>query len=89
MNDCLISGVATTLSYVSRLFLDILKNVSFNNYMILNKYTLNYLFFYISKFKGFIQVNIIILNKTIAFLLHHLTCPDIPCIKQYIEEIYS
>lgn len=85
MNDCLISGVATTLSYVSRLFLDILKNVSFNNYMILN----NYLFFYISKFKGFIQVNIIILNKTIAFLLHHLTCPDIPCIKQYIEEIYS
>lgn len=34
-------------------------------------------------------MNIIILNKTIAFLLHHLTCPDIPCIKQYIEEIYS
>lgn len=48
MNDCLISGVATTLSYVSRLFLDILKNVSFNNYMILNKYTLQlFVFLYI------------------------------------------
>lgn len=48
MNDCLISGVATTLSYVSRLFLDILKNVSFNNYMILYNYTLQlFVFLYI------------------------------------------
>lgn len=48
MNDCLITGVTTTLSYVSRLFLDILKNVSFNNYMILNKFTLQlFVFLYI------------------------------------------
>lgn len=48
MNDCLISGVTTTLSYVSRLFLDILKNVSFNNYMILYNYTLQlFVFLYI------------------------------------------
>lgn len=52
----------------------------------------NYSFFYISKYKdldkGFSQVNIIILNETIAFLLRHLTFILAFPIKEYYA-IYS